>query len=150
MTAQERYAKSEKGKATKKVWRAKNRDKIRKWKREWATSPNGREVARQWYKKSPAAMFALYLRSAERRGLAFELDRAEFLRVIACPCAYCGAMPPADTKRNGLDRVDNSAGYTPQNIVPCCYPCNQMKGTRTSQAFLDHVASIMRFQRGLE
>lgn len=150
MTAQEKYAKSEKGKATRKAWRAGNRDKIRKWKRDWAASPAGRTSARQWYKKSPAAMFDLYRKSAERRGLAFELDRVEFLRIVACPCTYCGAQPPADTKRNGLDRVDNSVGYTAQNIVPCCYPCNQMKGTRTRQEFLDHVATITRFQRRLQ
>jgi 5-methylcytosine-specific restriction endonuclease McrA len=27
----------------------------------------------------------------------------------------------------GIDRVDNSIGYTPDNCVPCCTQCNRIK-----------------------
>jgi hypothetical protein len=28
---------------------------------------------------------------------------------------------------NGIDRLDNTKGYTIDNIVPCCYKCNVLK-----------------------
>jgi len=30
----------------------------------------------------------------------------------------------------GVDRVDSAAGYTIDNLVPCCFVCNQIKGDR--------------------
>jgi hypothetical protein len=36
---------------------------------------------------------------------------------------------------NGIDRVDNSKGYTPENTVPCCKICNKIKGTGDVQTF---------------
>lgn len=28
---------------------------------------------------------------------------------------------------NGIDRIDNSKNYTPNNCVPCCEVCNKAK-----------------------
>jgi hypothetical protein len=32
----------------------------------------------------------------------------------------------------GLDRKDNSGGYTPENTVPCCKDCNSLKSNTLS------------------
>lgn len=144
MTAQEKYAKSAKGKATKKAWRALNREKIRKWKREWATSSSGKESARRWYRKSPKALFNLYQKKAPGRGLEFTLTLDEFITLVMQPCVYCGAVP---TERNGIDRVDNAVGYVASNVVPCCFTCNQMKSNRSRADFLAHVVRIAQFQQ---
>jgi hypothetical protein len=45
-------------------------------------------------------------------------------------------------RANGLDRVDNARGYESGNVVPCCDPCNRMKGTLSREAFLEHVALV--------
>ena len=37
---------------------------------------------------------------------------------------------------NGLDRVDNSRGYEPSNVVPCCRRCNRAKDDMSSQEFM--------------
>jgi hypothetical protein len=36
-------------------------------------------------------------------------------------------------KRLGLDRIDNDRGYTVDNIVLCCFPCNKAKGNVFSE-----------------
>lgn len=56
-------------------------------------------------------------------------------------CNYCDSEPLSvatngkrpETKAhnkyiyNGLDRKDNSTGYTLENVVPCCKMCNNSK-----------------------
>jgi hypothetical protein len=36
---------------------------------------------------------------------------------------------------SGIDRVDSSIGYTEENTVPCCSPCNTLKGSGTRAEF---------------
>lgn len=145
--AAKKYSQSTKGRATKRAWRSRNRSKIRAWKRKWASSPNGRRQAREWGRKTPGSMFDLYRRSAHKRGIVFRLKKDWFVSMLAKSCAYCGAEPPPDTHRHGLDRVDNSVGYVEGNLVTCCFPCNQMKGRRSAPEFIQHVTSIVNFQR---
>ncbi len=40
-------------------------------------------------------------------------------------CHYCGE--PIKLTCYGLDRKDNSRGYTLDNVVPSCFPCNASK-----------------------
>lgn len=87
-----------------------------------------------------------YKRHAVRRGHEWSLDRDEVVEIIERPCFYCGA-PPANVKRtknsitpfqyNGIDRLDNSAGYTPCNVVACCRICNRAKETLTVEEFAE-------------
>lgn len=39
----------------------------------------------------------------------------------------------------GVDRVDSAKGYCVENLVPCCFVCNQIKGDRFSS---DEMRSI--------
>lgn len=65
--------------------------------------------------------------AAKRRGLPFTLTMDEYLAIRAKPCHYCGfPVPPTGL---AMDRLDNSGGYTPDNVVPCCWPCNQARNT---------------------
>lgn len=43
---------------------------------------------------------------------------------------------------HGIDRVDNSVGYTIENCVPCCTSCNFMKGKMTKDDFIEKVSQI--------
>ena len=61
--------------------------------------------------------------SAKQRGEVFTLSREEYFGLLAKPCAYCAL--PNDVQRGvGLDRIDNSKGYEPGNVVSCCRLCN--------------------------
>lgn len=43
---------------------------------------------------------------------------------------------------NGLDRLDNTKGYTKDNVAPCCTVCNSAKGTLTVTEFSEWVERI--------
>ena len=143
-TAQLKYQQSPKGKETRRLWRQRNKDKSRERRRLWAISENGKASARRWYKKSPQAMYKLYKKSAERRGIEFNIQVGDFVVLLKQDCVYCGGTPPQDSGRNGLDRIDNTQGYLLTNIVPCCIKCNQMKGKLSRQDFYEHIGKVLK------
>jgi len=92
-----------------------------------------------------------YKRQAKQRGHVFKLTDEEFLKITKQNCYYCGAKPNNTIHKkthngeyvyNGIDRIDNTKGYTIDNVVPCCHPCNQAKSSRTLQEFKDWVKKI--------
>lgn len=96
-------------------------------------------------------LYNTYKGNANNRGLAFDLSKDEFRELTSSNCDYCGTEPEKERKTacsngayvyNGIDRVDNSVGYVRENCVPCCWKCNQWKGDRTKEEFLDWVARI--------
>jgi hypothetical protein len=98
-------------------------------------------------------LYSQYQKSAVRRGLEMGLTYEEFSKLIVLPCHYCGAEGMTTTKKsihslqhNGVDRVDNAAGYTVSNCVPCCKACNIAKHRMALETFLAHVAKITAFQ----
>jgi len=88
----------------------------------------------------------VYKNGAIRKGVSFELTREEFFKLTDDDCAYCGQEPYLISKshsesddyiHNGIDRVDNSKGYTKKNCVPCCTPCNFAKRTMGVNKFYE-------------
>lgn len=59
------------------------------------------------------------VRFADCSVLGFE----EYKRLRSSQCFYCGM------KASGIDRFDNSQGYSYENCVSCCRRCNSQKGT---------------------
>lgn len=73
----------------------------------------------------------------------FDLTYEEFESMLLSPCHYCGGMDKFKNARiNGIDRVDNEAGYVPGNCVPCCVRCNSAKGTGKLEDFLAWIERI--------
>ena len=90
-------------------------------------------------------------RGAKIRNLTFELTNDQVHKLSQSPCHYCGAKPSmirstktqyGDYVYNGIDRVDNSMGYTTTNVVTCCIFCNRMKMAHTQTEFLDKIKQI--------
>ena len=52
--------------------------------------------------------------------------------------------------KNGLDRLDNSVGYTLQNIKPACFECNLMKKTMSHDSLIEKLKLIHETPRNLE
>lgn len=57
-----------------------------------------------------------------------------------------GRLTVLDITDNGIDRVDNSKGYTSDNCVPCCWACNNAKKNNSSSEFLAWVDGVYTFQ----
>lgn len=98
------------------------------------------------------ALYSGYSRAAKKRGYSFDLTKGEFRTLVKHDCTYCGCKPSQFSKKsifpygdflyNGVDRRDNSKGYTKENSVPCCGLCNKMKGVLSVEEFNKHILSI--------
>lgn len=83
------------------------------------------------YNSSAKGKYRNYRREAKTRELTFDLTLEEFSGMISRPCHYCGEAS------GGLDRCDNTLGYTKFNTVPCCFRCNRAKNDLTEQEFVE-------------
>ncbi len=96
-----------------------------------------------------------YKRDAKYRNLTWLLTEQEFDRLTGSNCYYCGEFPSnrhtsdyrsGDFIYNGIDRIDNNRGYESDNVVPCCFRCNEMKHTYTMSEFVAHARKVVEFQ----
>lgn len=103
------------------------------------------------YNQSPRGKFNTYKTSAKKFERSFKLTLEDHFMPGAPntfwqkPCTYC--REPIETI--GLDRIDNSKGYTVSNIVSCCTLCNITRGDRfTHQEMKDYIGpTIARIRR---
>lgn len=97
-----------------------------------------------------------YKRGAKNRGFEFDLTEAQIKELTQKNCFYCGCSPNKVKDRNGqhifkdsvyvyngIDRIDNDAGYMYNNCVTCCTECNWAKGSRTQKEFLNWIDRII-------
>ena len=92
-----------------------------------------------------------YRRTAFKRGHAFELTKEEVKTLTKQNCFYCN-KPPSQVVTakhsyssyiyNGIDRKNNKEGYYLNNVVPCCFPCNDIKGAKSLDEFKEHITNI--------
>lgn len=92
------------------------------------------------YREKPDAKYKRYKMSAIKRGYSFDLSQSEFLAFWKKSCHYCGNI----INTIGLDRIDNSQGYSIENVVPCCTACNIMKHTLDGEQFIKKCIAIAR------
>jgi hypothetical protein len=95
---------------------------------------------------SPEKVFAMYEYRARQRKLLFLLTLDQFSKLVQKCCAYCGECESP----RGIDRIENSKGYTTDNSLPCCGPCNFLKRTMGQREFLALVHKIAEHQRRLK
>jgi len=95
-------------------------------------------------------VLADYKCKAKLRHLNFGLTGEEFDKLIQGECYWCGGglsntctMPRHTLKYNGIDRLDNFAGYTSGNCVSCCRSCNIMKNDLSEKEFLKRLKRIL-------
>lgn len=96
-----------------------------------------------------ATVYRLIKGSADKRGKQWELTPAYVFDRAMSDCAYCGRPPSNQYKAkgftllyNGLDRFDNNKGYVEWDTLPCCWPCNDIKGNLSHDEFLLRVHLI--------
>lgn len=110
--------------------------------------------------------------NAQKRNLEFCLTMERHENIVLQDCDYCGEKPRkinylvrkdgslkktdhssstanvenSWTIANTVDRTDSEKGYTLENCVPSCWPCNQMKMEDSPEDFISHAYKIVAFQ----
>ena len=122
--------------------------KILKLPSEFSSDPSKKDCkqskckeCKSEYDKGPTQRYSLYRHGAKRRKIEFELTKEQFVEFWGKDCTYCGDQVDGI----GLDRVDNSKGYTVDNVVPCCGECNRFKWGMTGEEFISHCTKIAKF-----
>lgn len=97
-------------------------------------------------------LFYRYRKSAKQRNYSFELSYYFFSQLVSLNCFYCGCQPNRKQyflyKKeeyvlfNGVDRKDNSIGYTEENCVPCCTICNRVKSDFSFDFFIKWIKNL--------
>lgn len=126
-----RRAHPEKGKAARKRFNERHPERVKAQRlAAW----------RRWRERRPDLnRLASVKSSAGNRNLQWGIPQALGLDLITDACFYCGASPGPV---NGIDRVDNSRGYTEDNVVSCCFRCNEWKRAHKVDDFLGHCQRI--------
>ena len=118
----------------------------------------------QKYKRKPRlskgesglnSLWIKYKGAAKKRNYSFDLTKAEFKKLTSSNCFYCGVLPHRIQvgskgnakehglyKFNGIDRLDNSKGYTKDNCVTCCKVCNYAKGQQSLEEFKSWIEQV--------
>jgi len=94
-------------------------------------------------------IFFAYRKLARTKGHCFKLSKEQIRDLISADCYYCGDKPNNSLMYHGkaityqgIDRKDNTKGYTPDNVVPCCIRCNKMKKILSYDEFILHILKI--------
>lgn len=86
-----------------------------------------------------------------KRAPIFDLTKEIFRTLVLSICFYCGAEgsnvktvnKKHKLKYNGIDRLDNNRGYESDNVVSCCWKCNQMKKDISFTEFIEHLTKVV-------
>lgn len=96
-------------------------------------------------------LFLRYKNNAKEYNREFSLTKEEFISITSSRCHYCNCIPYRSTFAkgtykeyicNGIDRIDNTKGYTIENSVPCCWRCNNAKKEDTEEDFLTWIVQV--------
>jgi hypothetical protein len=101
-------------------------------------------------------LYGNYKRGAKHRNYEWNLSKEQFKKLIDNNCYYCNSTPSAEysnceirtientLKYNGIDRKDNSIGYTPDNCITACFFCNRMKMNLSFDDFINQIKTIYK------
>lgn len=137
-----------------KEWYKKNKEKRDTQNIQWSkNNPEKVKVIKDNFSKNHPGITKKYLKDYQvtlkgkyrtmkngglKRNYEVMITFEDFTKIVSNPCAYCGE----NEKRIGVDRIDNSKGYTLENSNPCCTICNMMKKTMTVSEFISHIKKI--------
>jgi hypothetical protein len=100
---------------------------------------------RKAVRRTPEGRYGQMLGSSKYREISCDLTLEQYKALIVLPCHYCsGGLPEAGT---GLDRLDNTLGYTFSNVIPCCTECNRIRGNFLTVEEMEAVAALLKEMR---
>ena len=105
------------------------------------------ELAVHGYTHCPLCLLKDWLRSHRRRCVQKcfydPLSDEELIHLTAKLCTYCGGLGARGF--NGLDQKVPGAGYSLDNVQPCCSNCNYAKRTLGHEQFLSLCRRIAEY-----
>jgi hypothetical protein len=76
----------------------------------------------------PINRFRRLRASTKTRGHEVLINFNQFEEISNQPCIYCqNKLCESSSQGSNLDRIDNSKGYTIENVRPCCKICNSIR-----------------------
>ena len=114
-------------------WRKKNAQHIREYNK-----------TREPWVWTTKQRFSQMIYHAKKRNFATTLTFEEYENLIKLPCYLCGELVVSAHGGHGIDRVDNSIGYTVSNCRSCCGVCNVMKGDLSIDDFIIRIKKIIQ------
>jgi hypothetical protein len=89
---------------------------------------------------STQCQYKVYMAVAKRKNLPFDITYEDYETTVKNTCYYCNEMN--EKGFNGLDRTNQTLGYTIDNCVSCCSQCNYMKGSMSKLAYIQRACHI--------
>jgi hypothetical protein len=100
--------------------------------------------------RSLKTLFRGYKASAKSRNLDWGLTYERFVELVSSPCHYSGVPPRGLIRQrfhwNGIDRVDSSKGYLPNNVVPCSSFANYAKKDSSYETFIEWLDQVANYR----
>jgi hypothetical protein len=84
--------------------------------------------------------FKMFINESSKRGYNVELNFEDYKELITKSCYYCNHY--VESEAIGIDRINNSLGYTKENCVPCCEICNRIKSFYHPVFFINKIKII--------
>ena len=119
-----------------------------------------REGIREPGEASFSVLWEAMHRRAKSGGLEWRLSQEQVRSLTGQACVYCGLEPSMVSGAglglngyyiyNGLDRVDSSLGYIPENVVSCCKDCNLAKRANSRDYFEAWLDRVARYRGGTD
>ena len=103
------------------------------------------------YKRRSITLFHGAKSGSKRRKIPFQITKNDIIYQYEKQngkCYYSGrnlSSVTGDENIMSIDRINSDLGYTPDNIVICCWKVNKMKNTFTSSDFLSLCKDICHF-----
>lgn len=99
---------------------------------------------RNWGVGSQKRLFNRFRKSAAARGLEWAITEKEMFQNYTAKCTYTGwdISVEGEKPTASLDRIDNSCGYTPNNIQWVHTSVNMARGALTTDAFINMCTAV--------
>lgn len=112
---------------------------------KWNASDKGKNAINK-YQKTARGRYAFSTNRAKRQNKEFSISFNDYEHLMDKPCYYCNTSLNGEYGV-GLDRIDNSKGYSLENVLPCCGNCNKIKGANITVNEMLVIAKLLKEMR---